>query len=283
MTAAAGPNLGLVSGYLDGDDGWGSAMNANLRMLDGLLFFTTAVAPLNAPPGSPALGDRYIVGTTPTGAWSGHAHALAAYQENEFSASAWAFSAPKEGWRALVLDASAMVDPVWYLFRTGAWAVDAAGAGSSTLAGDTDVAITSPADGDVLTYNTGATKWENAAPSTASLSTAQSWTKAQRGTPVALTDASTVASNFDLGNNFSLTIGGNRTLGNPSNVVAGQAGQIVVTQDGTGSRTLAYGSDWKFAGGTPPVLSTAGGAIDILSYYVIDSTHIAVSTAKAFA
>lgn len=116
----------------------------------------------------------------------------------------------------------------------------------------------------------------------ASLSSAQSWTAAQRGTPVALTDAASVTSNFALGNNFTLTIGGNRTLGNPSNVVAGQAGQIVVTQDGTGSRTLAYASNWKFAGGVAPTLSTAAGAVDILSYYAFDSTHIAISPALAF-
>ena len=39
-----------------------------------------------------------------------------------------------------------------------------------------------------------------------------------------LTDASTVTSDFDVGQNFTLTLGGNRTLGAPSNVDAGQVG-----------------------------------------------------------
>jgi hypothetical protein len=115
------------------------------------------------------------------------------------------------------------------------------------------------------------------------LGTSNAWTKAQYVTPVALTDAATIAVDLSLSNNFSVTLGGNRTLGNPTNVHAGQAGQIVVKQDGTGSRTLAYASNYKFAGGTAPTLTTTAGATDILSYYVIDSTHIAVSASMAFA
>jgi hypothetical protein len=38
------------------------------------------------------------------------------------------------------------------------------GGGSTTLAGDTDVTITTPADGQLLSYNAASSKWENAAP-----------------------------------------------------------------------------------------------------------------------
>jgi len=102
-------------------------------------------------------------------------------------------------------------------------------------------------------------------------------------TPVALTDAATIAVDFNRGKNFKVTLGGNRTLGNPSNIVAGKAGQIVITQDATGSRTLAFGSNWKFPSGVAPVLTTTAGAIDVISYYVADSTHILVSTGLNFA
>lgn len=91
---------------------------------------------------------------------------------------------------------------------------------------------------------------------------------------VALTDAATVAVDMSIGFNFSLTLGGNRTLGNPSNTQNGQSGMIVITQDGTGSRTLAYGSNWKFTAGTAPTLTTTAGATDILVYQVISSTFI---------
>ena len=112
----------------------------------------------------------------------------------------------------------------------------------------------------------------------AGLAVAQSFTKAQRGTPVALTDAATVAVDLSLGNNFTLTLAGNRTLGAPTNVTAGQSGVIVVTQDGTGSRTLAYNSVYKFAGGTAPTLTTTASAVDVLAYYVESSTRITVTS-----
>ena len=113
----------------------------------------------------------------------------------------------------------------------------------------------------------------------AGLAVAQSFTKAQRGTVVALTDGATIAVDLSLSNNFSVTLGGNRTLGDPTNVTAGQSGVIVVTQDGTGSRTLAYaGTKYKFAGGTAPVLTTTGGAVDVLAYYCESATRITVTS-----
>jgi hypothetical protein len=126
MTAELGHNLGLTSGYAPADDGWGAAMNADIRLLDGVMLFTTAVGPLNTPPGSPALGDRYIVGTVPTGAWSTHASALAVYQKDETNTSAWIYYTPKEGWSGRVLDATPTVPAVTYLYRGGAWLVQTA-------------------------------------------------------------------------------------------------------------------------------------------------------------
>ena len=102
----------------------------------------------------------------------------------------------------------------------------------------------------------------------------QSFTVAQRGSITALTDGATITPDFAAANNFSLTIGGNRTLANPTNLTAGQSGAIVITQDGTGSRTLAYGSYFKFSGGTAPTLTTTASAVDVLVYYVESSTRI---------
>ena len=95
------------------------------------------------------------------------------------------------------------------------------------------------------------------------------------GNITALTDAATISINFASSNNFSVTLGGNRTLGNPSNVVAGQSGFIAITQDGTGSRTLGYSSNWSFAAGSPPVLTVGAGSTDIIAYYARTTTDIA--------
>lgn len=108
----------------------------------------------------------------------------------------------------------------------------------------------------------------------AELGAAQSFTKAQRGAVVALTDGATITPDFSLANNFSVTLGGSRTLANPTNLVAGQSGVIKITQDGTGSRTLSYGSYWDFSAGVAPTLTTTANAVDILAYYVDSSTNI---------
>jgi hypothetical protein len=108
----------------------------------------------------------------------------------------------------------------------------------------------------------------------AALAVAQSFTAAQRGAITALTDGATITPDFALANNFSVTLGGNRTLANPSNLTAGQHGVIVITQDGTGSRTLAYGSNFKFPAGSAPTLTTTANAVDVLAYFVESASRI---------
>lgn len=117
---------------------------------------------------------------------------------------------------------------------------------------------------------------------TVDTSGANAWSKAQRATPVTVAiSTSTFTPNFAAANNFGITLVHAScpcTLANPTNIVAGQAGQIIVTQSATGSDLISsYGSDWKFSGGTAPTLTTTANAVDVLSYYVIDTTHIAVT------
>jgi hypothetical protein len=103
---------------------------------------------------------------------------------------------------------------------------------------------------------------------TAKTDVTQNFTAAQRGAISTLTDAATITPDFAVANNFSVTLGGNRTMANPSNLVAGQSGSIFITQDGTGSRTLAWGSYWDFTTGTAPTLTTTAGAVDRVDYIV---------------
>ena len=109
---------------------------------------------------------------------------------------------------------------------------------------------------------------------TAKTDVTQTFTRAQRGGVTALTDGATITADFAVANNFSVTLGGNRTLANPSNQTAGQSGAITITQDGTGSRSLAYGSNWKFSQGSAPVLTTTANATDVLVYFVESATRI---------
>jgi hypothetical protein len=81
----------------------------------------------------------------------------------------------------------------------------------------------------------------------------------------AITDAATIATDASLGNVFTCTLAGNRTLGAPTNVAAGATYIWKFTQDGTGSRTLAYNAVFKSPSGTAPTLTTTAAAIDIIS------------------
>ena len=114
---------------------------------------------------------------------------------------------------------------------------------------------------------------------TAKTDTAQTFTAGQRGEITTLTSASTVTPDFADSNNFTLTLGTNVTLANPSNLTAGQSGSIFLVQDGTGSRTITFGSYWDFAGGSAPTISTAASSVDRVDYIVRSSTSIhAVAT-----
>jgi len=65
----------------------------------------------NAPPGSPATGDTYLVGTSPTGAWVGHAKDIA-----EWNGSAWVFTDGVQG--DFLYNAT---NALTYIFRSGNW------------------------------------------------------------------------------------------------------------------------------------------------------------------
>lgn len=112
------------------------------------------------------------------------------------------------------------------------------------------------------------------------LSTNPVWSAADT---VTLTDAATITVDMSTFINASVTLGGNRTLGQPSNTKNGQSGIIRVKQDGTGSRTLAYHADWEFAGASAPTLSTTAAAEDLLFYQVLAANRIFASLVKAVA
>ena len=99
---------------------------------------------------------------------------------------------------------------------------------------------------------------------------------------VTLTDGANISVDLNSGQNFTLTLAGNRTLDNPTNCVAGQVGSVFIVQDGTGSRTLAYGSSWDFPGGTAPVLTTDAAGVDRLDYIVQTSTDVQAVLTKAY-
>jgi len=96
---------------------------------------------------------------------------------------------------------------------------------------------------------------------------------------VTLTDAASIALDFDTGINFVVTLGGNRTLANPTNATIGKTGQIRVIQDVTGSRTLAFGTQYEGSAQATPVISSGANTETLLFYKVITATRIFLSGA----
>lgn len=84
---------------------------------------------------------------------------------------------------------------------------------------------------------------------------------------VHLTDAATIAVDASLGNDFRVTIGGNRTMGTPSNPENGEQIIFQITQ-GTGApNTITWASGYEFSAGLPqPTLSTTAGQTDLLGF-----------------
>jgi len=87
-------------------------------------------------------------------------------------------------------------------------------------------------------------------------------------TSVDATNTGNVTLDFDANSNFILTFTGNVTLVNPTTESVGQSGIIVIIQDGTGSRTIATGTQFEWPAGTEPAISTAANSVDILPYFI---------------
>ena len=117
--------------------------------------------------------------------------------------------------------------------------------------------------------------------STVSKQVANEWSGTQNFDATTLVDGAEI--NWDLENNqvSFITLGGNRTLKNPTNMKAGATYILVIYQDGTGGRTLAYESAYDFPASTPPILSTAINAIDVITF-VCDGTRMLGVAQKAF-
>ena len=155
---------------------------------------------------------------------------------------------------------------------------------NASIASGAAIDATKIADGSVTSaefqyINTLSSNAQTQIDAKAAVGTANTWTAGQRGEITALSDGSTITIDMADSNNFSVTLGGNRTFANPSNDTAGQSGSIFITQDGTGSRTASWGTDWDFAGGTAPTLTTTAGAVDRVDYVIKDASNIhAVAT-----
>lgn len=103
----------------------------------------------------------------------------------------------------------------------------------------------------------------------------QTFTAAQRGGVVTVAYATGISLNFASGNNFQITLTGNTTLQNPTNIASGQAGVVTIIQ-GTSGNTMSFSTGWHYPGGSgsTPSITTRSGAVDLLVYYTKDASSV---------
>ncbi len=98
---------------------------------------------------------------------------------------------------------------------------------------------------------------------------------------VAVTYGTTTAFNFATFNNASVTLTGNITTMNVSNVTAGKSGSIRFIQSSAGSYTSVFNTVFKFGSGTIPTLTSGSTtAVDILNFHCVTATFCEASLNK---
>jgi hypothetical protein len=101
---------------------------------------------------------------------------------------------------------------------------------------------------------------------------------------VTLGDAPSITVNAALGNDFRVTLGGNRTLASPTGSVDGQRITFTIRQGSGAPYKVTWSSQYKFGAAGAPVLSTIAGSADVVGFIYNDSlgSWLCVGAARGF-
>lgn len=130
MSIVNGPKIGTMVSAANGDT-YGDGERHQLRTQQALIQGNVKSLALSTPPGSPVNGDTYIVGASPTGAWTGQANNIAYWAVDaqdgpsitpNIATGAWEFYTPLQpGWQVYDLNTAAL-----YRFNGTAWVLASA-------------------------------------------------------------------------------------------------------------------------------------------------------------
>jgi hypothetical protein len=116
MSNSIGPKIPIIVRVSQGDP-WTAIGNAMLRSFQPLIQPNVISLAFSIPPVSPTNGDTYVVGSSPTGLWSGQANSIAYWStDNPQSAGEWEFYPPLPGWVV-----SNRQDGAQYIFDGTVW------------------------------------------------------------------------------------------------------------------------------------------------------------------
>ena len=102
---------------------------------------------------------------------------------------------------------------------------------------------------------------------------------ATAGAIVSLTDAATVAVDWNTFINADVTITANRALGNPTNVQVGTFRTITVKGSSSTDRTMTFGSNYE--GDIPTLTDIDDGKWYLLTLFALTATHIVLTSVTA--
>lgn len=115
------------------------------------------------------------------------------------------------------------------------------------------------------------------------LNTSNLWSGQQNFAIATLTSsASSVAWDLSAAQSAVHTLTEDTTLANPTNMVSGGTYVLRIVQHASSPKTMAWGSAFKWPGGSAPSISSTNGAIDVLTC-VSDGTNMLASLQKGFA
>ena len=155
-------NKGLAGGYAP-LDGTGKVPSANLPGSSSVTSVTAADGTIVI--GGTGTAPTVKVGTIPESDVTNLTTDLAATEKTANKGAASGYPALNSS--SLVPQAqlgTGSATTSTYLRGDGSWQTPPGSGGSATLGGDTDVALTTLSNGQVLTWNTGSSKWTNQAP-----------------------------------------------------------------------------------------------------------------------
>ena len=250
--------------------------NEALTMLEGITVGAVAAMNVPTPPGSPAEGLTVVVGANPTGVFVAHTNAIAHFYNNS-----WKFYNPQAGW--LVRSIQNNFDP--YIFNGTAWVLAKGGGNADTLAGQSPSFYLNRASHEgtqtTATISDFATSVAAIIANTANiayLDRAQTFTKTQASTPVALTSANAIT--IDCSNQiFTLLLNNNATL-SFSNIRAGMTLNLEIAQGDTGG-TLIFPNNCTFAN-NDRALSVGAGRVDVVTLISFDGVNFRCLIARGF-
>lgn len=184
----------------------------------------------NSPPGSPTNGHRYVIGTSPSGAWSGKAKYLTVYR------GGWQFYAPYEGARVTNLGDSKI-----YTYSASAWV---------------EYTIPASAAAEDVSYDNTASGLTATDVQAAIDEVAASGGGGIKIVTTITSGTITPAGDTDLVRPAALTAA--LTIANPSSTPADGAGFVVDLIDNGTTRALTWGSKYASRMATLPTATTAG-------------------------